>query len=214
MTEFMEYGFVALILALAYFAYSMWRCKMFSCLVSNYIIILLCLWFSLSLESLIAFLEVHALTPWILGISWGSIAGLFIQAKLTLSLMLYGACIAWVYKRSRLSVCEFGNNYLEQIRVLFLIGMTVIGFLLWLEIVGLGSRILSLEWLYQTISSLVNYPSLFNFVTFTPLILLVHAGLTLLLSIHSKTHGTIHHEEDEEDEENELSDEELLKELE
>ncbi|AHB41787.1 hypothetical protein P148_SR1C00001G1007 [candidate division SR1 bacterium RAAC1_SR1_1] len=180
-----SYIFFLLIAILVILAFVIGNEKMIKVLLGNYILATLCLAANQSLDILIQFL-ITTPTLKILTFSYNDIATFITGGKTSIVLILYLILLFLMYQKSKIRITMPNDEILQKTFSLFLVPLTVISFILTLEIVILGMNSLnpaSLETLARGFTS--NY-YIIQFIVLTPVWILLHGLATVLITSEIK----------------------------
>ena len=158
---------------------------MIKVLLGNYILATLCLAANQSLDILIQFL-ITTPTLKILTFSYNDIATFITWGKTSIVLILYLILLFLMYQKSKIRITMPNDEILQKTFSLFLVPLTVISFILTLEIVILWMNSLnpaSLETLARGFTS--NY-YIIQFIVLTPVWILLHGLATVLITSEIK----------------------------
>lgn len=180
-----SYIFILLIAILVILAFVIGNEKMIKVLLGNYILATLCLAANQSLDILVNFL---ATTPTlkILTFSYTDIANFISSWKTSIVLILYLVFLFLMYQKSKIRITMPNDEILQKTFSLFLVPLTVISFILTLEIVILGMNSLSPTSLQTMASSFTNNNYIIQFIVLTPVWILLHGLATVLITTEIK----------------------------
>lgn len=179
------YIFLILLAILVILGFVIGNEKMIKIILGNYILATLCLAANQSLDLLVQFLS---MTPNLktLGLSYEKISSFLVQWKMSIVLILYLLLLFLMYHKSKIRITFPSDEILKKTFSLFLVPLTVISFVLTLEIVVLGMNSLNPTNLDLLARSFTNNIYIIQFVVFTPLWIFIHWLATVLITSEIK----------------------------
>lgn len=187
-TVLLEYGFLGIILLLAFFSFLIGTQKMLQLIVSTSFIMLILLWRSGSLAYLAYYI---GQTPAISVFSFSNLdlVQFVHNADTTTSLLIFSWLIIYAIHYSNHSFPLSSSLFSSKIAQILISPLAIMSMILCLSVAILGVNVFSLVFLQQTISSLWADNIVSKYLLFLPLCLLLQGLLTLLLlfPVPSKT---------------------------
>lgn len=102
-------------------------------------------------------------------------------------LILYVLLLLIIYHKSRINIDIPSDQIMQKSMYLFFVPLTVLSMCLTLEIIFLGTNILSQEFLLSTVNEFTNNIYLKQFIVNTPYWILIHAFATIIVTSEIKT---------------------------
>lgn len=180
-----SYIFFLLLAILIILAFVIGNEKMIKVLLGNYILAIICLAANQSLDILTEFLMRFS-TLTILNISYESISNFIIGGKTSIVLILYLILLLLLFQKSKIRTILPNDEILKKTFSLFLVPMTVISLILTLEIVILWINSLNPIALDVLARSFTDNYYIIQFIVLTPVWVLLHWLLTVLLTTEIK----------------------------
>jgi len=158
---------------------------MIKIVLGNYILGSICLAASQSIDIFVNFLNA---TPQLklLWITYSSLWMFFADGKMTIVLVLYIALLVVIYKTSKIYVHLPEDPALNKGLFLLMVPLTVLSFILTLQIVVLWVNIIDIKQFESLNKALVSNPWIFAFLTMTPIWILLHGLSTVLITSEIK----------------------------
>jgi len=186
MTEnLITYGIVVLVWILAIFSFTIWIDKMIRIILWNYILSSICLAASQSIN-----LAVQSMnkTPDLkfLGFTYDKVANFLNNGSMTIILILYIILLVIIYRTSKMKISLPGDEALKKMLQLIFVPLTVISMVLTLQIVLLGMNGINITAISSISTAVANNPYMFKFVSLTPVRILLHGLLTILITSEFK----------------------------
>lgn len=170
---------------LAIFSFVMWIEKMIKIIVWNYILTWICLAAGESITLLVNILNQtpEAKTLWILH---AKLANFFTMGQTTFVLILYAALLVVIYLKSKLYIRLPADPNVQKSLYIILVPMTVISFVLTLQIALMGIKVLDVSQLTSVVKGLAGNNYAYKFIAFTPLWILLHGIITIIITTELK----------------------------
>lgn len=188
MTEnLITYAIVGVVWALAIFSFTIGIEKMIKIILGNYILSSICLAASQSIN-----LAVEALkkTPElsVIGFSHDKLANFLNDGNMTIVLILYAILLVVVFRTSKIKISLPDDEAIKKMLMIIFVPLTIISMILTLQIAILGINGISINALSNIAEAVANNPYIFQFVTLTPVWILLHGIVTILITSEFKIH--------------------------
>lgn len=186
MTEnLITYGIVIIVGILAIFSFSIGIDKMIRIILWNYILSSICLAASQSINLAV---ETMKKTPesTTLGFWNAKFANFLDNGSMTIILILYIILLVIVYRTSKIRIVLPGDEALKKILQLIFVPLTVISMVLTLQIVLLGMDGINITAIGSIATAVANNPYMFQFVSLTPVWILLHGIVTIIITSELK----------------------------
>jgi len=179
------YIIIIIIGALIILSVTIWLEKMIKIILWNYILASICLAWSQSINLLINYLNNN---PWLkfLGIKNEWLANFMLNWQTTIIMIIYASLLWIIYKNSKITVSIPQDEILKKSLYIFFIPLTVISFILTIQIAILWVSIFnenSVIWVWNII---INNIYLQTFIKNTPLWIFLHWIATVLITSEIK----------------------------
>ncbi|HCB52066.1 TPA: hypothetical protein DEP21_05920 [Patescibacteria group bacterium] len=158
---------------------------MIKIILGNYILGILCLAANQSITILITFLES---TPTLkaLGFTYQDLATFLQNGKITIVLVLYILFLLLLYSKSKIRISLPDDEILKKSLYIILVPLCVTSIILTFEIVLMGINSIDTQSLQKLAFSLTTNDYLYQFITLTPLWILIHGVATVLITSEIK----------------------------
>lgn len=173
---------------LAVFAFVIWTDQMVKVILWNYVLWIICMAASQSIDILINFLANNANLS-IMSISYDTLASFFNNGKITFVLLLYALWLILIYKKSTISISFPSDPNLMRTIQILLVPMTVISMILTLQMAIIWVNMIDAAKLQVIVSWFSQTWYLYEFLRLWPVWLLLHGVLTTIIS--SELHITV-----------------------
>lgn len=186
MTEnLITYGIAIIVGILAIFSFSIGIDKMIRIILWNYILSSICLAASQSINLAV---ETMKKTPesTTLGFWNAKFANFLDNGSMTIILILYIILLVIVYRTSKIRIVLPGDEALKKILQLIFVPLTVISMVLTLQIVLLGMDGINITAIGSIATAVANNPYMFQFVSLTPVWILLHGIVTIIITSELK----------------------------
>lgn len=185
MDSLIAYIIVWVVWILAVFAFVIGTNQMIKIILWNYILWIICMAASQSIDILVSFLRNN--TNWdLFGLWYETLASFCSNGKITFVLLMYAIWLIIVYKKSTISIrFPTDNNLLTTIQIL-LVPMTVLSMILTLQMAIMWVNMIDAEKLQTIVSTFTTSWYLYDFFRLWPVWLLVHWILTTILTSELK----------------------------
>ncbi len=179
------YWIILLVAILVIFSFSIGSDKMIKIILGNYILGILCLAANQSITILITFLES---TPTLkaLGFTYQDLATFLQNGKITIVLVLYILFLLLLYSKSKIRISLPDDEILKKSLYIILVPLCVTSIILTFEIVLMGINSIDTQSLQKLAFSLTTNDYLYQFITLTPLWILIHGVATVLITSEIK----------------------------
>ncbi len=169
------YIFVGVIAIFVILSFAVWLEKMIKIILWNYILWGICFATSASIELIIS--------------TSGSdgFVSFMTSSKSFIVLILYAVLLALVYHKSKITIDIPTDQIMQKSLYLFFVPMTVLSMCLTLEIILLGTSVLSQNTLVWTVEWFTNNVYLQQFIVNTPYWILLHGIATIVITSELKT---------------------------
>lgn len=186
MTEnLITYGLVILVGILVIFSFTIGIEKMIKIILGNYILSSVCLAASQSMNLAV---EAMRKTPdlSLMGFSYDKVANFLSNGNMTIVLILYIILLIVIFRTSKIKISLPDDEAIKKMLMLLFVPLTVISMILTLQIAILGINGISITALSIIAKTVANNPYMFQFVSLTPVRLLLHGIVTILITSEFK----------------------------
>lgn len=186
MTEnLITYGIVILVWILAIFSFTIGIDKMIRIILGNYILSSICLAASQSID-----LAVQSMnkTPDLtfMWFGYAKVASFLDNGSMTIILILYVILLVIIYRTSKIRIVLPGDEALKKMLQLIFVPLTVISMVLTLQIAILWMDGINVTAISSIANMVANNPYMFQFVSLTPVWILLHGILTIIITSEFK----------------------------
>ncbi len=186
MTEnLITYGIGIFVSILAIFSFTIGIEKMIKIILGNYILSSICLAASQSISLAVQMMEKTPELKFI-GFSYDKVAKFLDNGSTTIILILYIVLLFIVYRTSKIRITLPGDEAIKKMLQIIFVPLTVISMVLTLQIVILGMNGINIESISSIATAVANNPYIFQFVSLTPVRMLLHGILTILITSEFK----------------------------
>jgi hypothetical protein len=182
MTEnLITYGIVVIVGILAIFSFMMGIDKMIRIILWNYILSSICLAASQSIKLAV---ESMSKTPDLtfMGFSYDKVANFLNNGSMTIILILYVILLVIIYRTSKIRIVLPGDEALKKMLQMIFVPLTIISIVLTLQIVLLWMDGINITAISSVATAVANNPYMFKFVSLTPVWILLHGIVTILIT--------------------------------
>lgn len=186
MTEsVITYGILAIIGILAILSFVIGIDKMIRIILGNYILNSICLAAS---QSIVIGVNILQKTPEakILGWSYEKMANFLDNGSMTIVMILYIVLLIIVYKTSKIRIVLPGDEAIKKMLQILFVPLTVLSMILTLQIAILGMDGVNITAISNIANAVTNNPYMFTFISLTPLRILIHGIITILITSEFK----------------------------
>lgn len=186
MTEsVITYGILAIIGILAILSFVIGIDKMIRIILGNYILNSICLAAS---QSIVIGVNILQKTPEakILGWSYEKMANFLDNGSMTIVMILYIVLLVIVYKTSKIRIVLPGDEAIKKMLQILFVPLTVLSMILTLQIAILGMDGVNITAISNIANAVTNNPYMFTFISLTPLRILIHGIITILITSEFK----------------------------
>ena len=179
------YLIVWVISILAVLSFVIWIEKMIKIILGNYVLSGICLAATQSLDILVKFLQQ---TPDVkfFGLSYLNFADFLISGQTTIILALYIALLLLIYHKSKIRISIPEDEIIKKALYIVLVPLTILSVILTLQIAIMWINVINVSALQALADSLTKNPSLYLFITLTPVWILIHGLATVLITSEIK----------------------------
>ncbi len=186
MTEnLITYAIVIFVGILAIFAFTIGIEKMIKVILGNYILSSICLaaWQSINLA-----VEIMKKTPELrfMGFSYDKVANFLSNGNMTIVLIIYVIFLLVIYKTSKIKIWLPTDEAMKKMLQIIFVPLTVISMILTLQIAILGINGINITAISSIANTVANNPYIFQFVSLTPVWILLHGIVTILITSEFK----------------------------
>lgn len=186
MTEqLLLYITVWIIWLLAVFSFAIGIEKMIKIVLWNYILGSICLAVSQSLQLLINFLNTSPELKFA-GFTYKSLWLFFADGKTTIVLIVYVILLVVIYKNSKIHIYIPEDPAVQKWLFVVFVPLTVLSMILTLQIAIMGVNFINTDQLQLIANELTKTPALYTFLTMTPVWILLHGLVTVIITSEMK----------------------------
>ncbi len=186
MTEnLITYGILIVIGILAIFSFMIGIDKMMRIVLGNYILTSICLAASQSLKLATNWMEKNPNLE-TLGIGNTKFANFLHNGETTIIMGIYIILLVIVYRTSKIRIRLPNDEAIKKMLQLIFVPLTIISMVLTLQIVLLGMDGITITSVGQIAETVANNPYMFQFVSLTPVRILLHGLLTIFITSEFK----------------------------
>lgn len=186
MTEsLITYAIVILVGVLVVFSFTIGIEKMIKIILGNYILSSICLAAGQSISLLV---EMMKKTPEIrfMGFSYDKIANFLNDGNMTIVLILYIVFLFIIFRTSKIKISLPNDEAIRKMLQLIFVPLTVISMILTLQIAILGINGINITAISSVAQMVANNTYMFQFVSLTPVWILLHGIVTILITSEFK----------------------------
>lgn len=186
MTEsLITYAIVILVGVLVVFSFTIGIEKMIKIILGNYILSSICLAAGQSISLLV---EMMKKTPEIrfMGFSYDKIANFLNDGNMTIVLILYIVLLFIIFRTSKIKISLPNDEAIRKMLQLIFVPLTVISMILTLQIAILGINGINIVAISSVAQMVANNIYMFQFVSLTPVWILLHGIVTILITSEFK----------------------------
>jgi len=186
MTEsLITYAIVILVGVLVVFSFTIGIEKMIKIILGNYILSSICLAAGQSISLLV---ETMKKTPELsfMGFSYDKIANFLNDGNMTIVLIIYIVLLFVIYKTSKIRIGLPNDEAIRKMLQLIFVPLTVISMILTLQIAILGINGINIAAISNVAQMVANNTYMFQFVSLTPVWILLHGIVTILITSEFK----------------------------
>lgn len=186
MTEnLITYTIVVLVAILAVFAFTIGIEKMIRIILWNYILSSICLAASQSINLAV---ETMKKTPDLtfMGFGYDKVANFLNNGSMTIILIVYIILLVVIFRTSKIKIGLPDDEALKKMLQIIFVPLTVISMVLTLQIAILGMDGISITTISSIANAVANNPYMFQFVSLTPVRILLHGIVTILVTSEFK----------------------------
>ncbi|MFA7298680.1 MAG: hypothetical protein WC010_03490 [Candidatus Absconditabacterales bacterium] len=186
MTEnLITYAIVILVGILAVFAFTIGIEKMIKVILGNYILSSICLAASQSINLAV---EAMKKTPefTFMGFGYDKVANFLNNGSMTIILILYIILLVVIFRTSKIKISLPDDEALKKMLQIIFVPLTVISMVLTLQIAILGMDGINISAISGVANAVKNNVYMFQFVSLTPVRILLHGIVTILITSEFK----------------------------
>ncbi len=186
MTEsLITYGIIVLIGILVIFSFSIGMEKMIRIILGNYILSSICLAASQSIQLAVEYMKK---TPELsfLWFTHTKFANFLDNGSTMIVLIIYILLLVIVFRTSKIRIVLPGDEAIRKMLQLIFVPLTVISMVLTLQIALLWMSGININGISSIATVVANNPYMFKFVSLTPVWILLHGILTILITSEFK----------------------------
>lgn len=186
MTEnLITYAIVILVGILAVFAFTIGIEKMIKVILGNYILSSICLAASQSINLAV---EAMKKTPefTFMGFWYDKVANFLNNGSMTIILILYIILLVVIFRTSKIKISLPDDEALKKMLQIIFVPLTVISMVLTLQIAILGMDGINISAISGVANAVKNNVYMFQFVSLTPVRILLHGIVTILITSEFK----------------------------
>lgn len=186
MTEnLITYGIIVVIGILAIFSFTIGIDKMIRIILGNYILSSICLAASQSIDLAVESMKKapELKTLWF---NNEKFANFLDGGSMTIILIVYIILLVIIYRTSKIRISLPGDEALKKMLQLIFVPLTILSVVLTLQIVVLWMNGINITAISSISQAVANNPYMFKFVSLTPVRILVHGIVTILITSEFK----------------------------
>jgi hypothetical protein len=186
MTEnLITYAIVILVGVLVVFSFTIGIEKMIKIILGNYILSSICLAAGQSISLLV---EIMKKTPELrfMGFSYDKITNFLNNGNMTIVLILYIVLLFIIFRTSKIKISLPNDEAIRKMLQLIFVPLTVISMILTLQIAILGINGINISAISSVAQMVANNTYMFQFVSLTPVWILLHGIVTILITSEFK----------------------------
>lgn len=186
MTEnLITYAIVVIIGILAIFSFSIGIDKMIRIILGNYILTSICL---AAGQSITLWSELMKKTPdlRLMGVSYDKVADFLQNGNMTIVLIIYIILLVIIYRTSKIKIGLPNDEAIRKMLQMLFVPLTVISIILTLQIAILGMNGINIDSISNIANTLRSNPYIFQFISFTPVWILIHGIATIIITSEFK----------------------------
>ena len=121
-----------------------------------------------------------------MGFTYDKVANFLNNGSMTIILILYVILLVIIYRTSKIRITLPGDEALKKMLQLIFVPLTVLSIVLTLQIVLLGMDGINISAIANIANAVVNNPYMFQFISLTPVRILIHGIITILITSEFK----------------------------
>jgi hypothetical protein len=122
----------------------------------------------------------------LMGFSYDTIANFLNNGNMTIVLIVYLLLLVIIFRTSKIKISLPDDEAIKKMLLLLFVPLTVISMILTLQIAILGINGISITALSIIAKTVANNPYMFQFVSLTPVRILLHGIVTILITSEFK----------------------------
>ena len=186
MTEnLITYAIVVLVAILAIFSFTIGIDKMIRIILGNYILSSICLAAGQSINLGVEYMSKHPELSF-MGFWYDKVANFLNNGNMTIVLILYIILLFVIFKKSKIRISLPDDEALKKMLQIIFVPLTVISMVLTLQIAILGMDGINITAISSIAATVANNPYIFQFVSLTPVWILLHGIVTVIITSEFK----------------------------
>lgn len=186
MTEnLITYAIVVLVAILAIFSFTIGIDKMIRIILGNYILSSICLAAGQSINLGVEYMSKHPELSF-MGFWYDKVANFLNNGNMTIVLILYVILLFVIFKKSKIRISLPDDEALKKMLQIIFVPLTVISMVLTLQIAILGMDGINITAISSVAAAVANNPYIFQFVSLTPVWILLHGIVTVIITSEFK----------------------------
>lgn len=121
-----------------------------------------------------------------MGFSYDKIANFLQDGNMTIVLIIYIILLVIVFRTSKIKIGLPNDEAIRKMLQIVFVPLTVISMILTLQIAILGINGINVAAISSIASSVANNPYMFQFISFTPIRILIHGIATIIITSEFK----------------------------
>lgn len=122
----------------------------------------------------------------LMGFSYDKVANFLSNGNMTIVLILYIILLVVIFRTSKIKISLPDDEAIKKMLMIIFVPLTVISIILTLQIAILGINGISISALSNIAKTVANNPYMFQFVSLTPVWILLHGIVTILITSEFK----------------------------
>jgi len=135
-------------------------------------------------QSIVLAVEMMKKTPELtfMGFGYDKVANFLHDGSMTIILIIYVILLVIIFRTSKIKISLPDDEALRKMLQIIFVPLTVISMVLTLQIVILGMNGINVSGIASIASAVANNPYMFQFVSLTPVRILLHGIITIIIT--------------------------------
>jgi hypothetical protein len=121
-----------------------------------------------------------------MGFGYAKISNFLSNGSMTIILILYVILLVIIYRTSKIKISLPSDEAIKKMLQLIFVPLTIVSMVLTLQIVILGMNGINVSGISSIATVVANNPYMFRFVSLTPVRILLHGIITILITSEFK----------------------------
>ncbi|MEI6672711.1 MAG: hypothetical protein WCL02_05260 [bacterium] len=121
-----------------------------------------------------------------MGFSYDKVANFLNDGNMTIVLIIYVILLVIIFRSSKIKIGLPNDEAMRKMLQIIFVPLTVISMILTLQIAVLGINGINIAGISSIAQSVANNPYMFQFISFTPVWILIHGIITIIITSEFK----------------------------